>query len=200
MRMPVIAFSPTGIPTFPANFHPASSVKCAEFYYCLVALATVFATLGTTSVFFSKLEALQYYAAAVAVTAVVPTVLCYLAVKRYFKNISCSDDVKRMQTKLSHGFLLQLGLLLSNVLVSLIDVATYPFDKKGYTLGIIIAYDTLRGVIVSWQPALIGFVICWSTSGLFQKNRIHASDISLTRVVPAPSHISNTACFSIRLL
>lgn len=46
----------------------------------------------------------------VAVSAVLPTVLCYQAVKRYFKEFPSSDEVKRMQTKLSHGFLLQVSI------------------------------------------------------------------------------------------
>ncbi|RCN30167.1 hypothetical protein ANCCAN_24064 [Ancylostoma caninum] len=100
------------------------SLKHVKIYYCLVALATLLAIIGTTSVFFSRIEALHYYAMAMTVGATAPTVFCYLAVKRYFKDVPSSNHVKRMQTKFSHGFLVQVSL----------EISTYA--NKGRTPGI----------------------------------------------------------------
>ncbi|KAL6735719.1 hypothetical protein Aduo_006133 [Ancylostoma duodenale] len=180
------AYILTGVAHFLRTF-----VNYVGFYYLLVTLATLLAIAATRSVFYLELEALQYYAMAVAVSAVVPTVLCHLAIKRYFRNIPCSDDVKRMQTKLSHGLLLQMALF-ANMVVLIVDVATYPLhddEKKRRSLPISV-YEVCRGAFLIWLPALTGFVIYWFTSGLFQKIKPQANVIVVSEFSPVSDDVS----------
>ncbi|RCN49379.1 hypothetical protein ANCCAN_04631 [Ancylostoma caninum] len=74
-------------------------ITTVSYTTSLVAGFTHSADLRQTSILLGAINAL-------------PTIICYVLIRRHFRGISSSDSVKRMQSKLSMGLLLELVLQL----------------------------------------------------------------------------------------
>ncbi|EYC38694.1 hypothetical protein Y032_0701g1647 [Ancylostoma ceylanicum] len=79
-----------------------------------------------------------------------------------------------MQDRLSLGFMMQMGLQILLVLMTWIDVATFPLYVYHQSAGrnsvlFVNIYDLVRTTFLQWLPAISGLIIRWSIAGLFQK-------------------------------
>ncbi|EYC09011.1 hypothetical protein Y032_0063g3478 [Ancylostoma ceylanicum] len=79
------------------------------YYIIAISINVVSYALSRMFMIFLKLE-YQIASVAISATSALPTIICYVVIQRFFRDINSSDHVKKMQSKLSLGLLMQVAL------------------------------------------------------------------------------------------
>ncbi|KAL6727822.1 hypothetical protein Aduo_009665 [Ancylostoma duodenale] len=116
------------------------------------------------------------------------TILCYILLRRHFRRRVYSDNVNRMQTKLSRSLLMQIfvhlfALALADVVNPVILLVCNSFAIKEKTVTFIeVVYLMFVSILFIWYPVAIGAIIKWVISGLLTRSGSESSVKEFTLV------------------
>ncbi|EYC16737.1 hypothetical protein Y032_0032g2464 [Ancylostoma ceylanicum] len=157
------------------------------WYVMVISISAVSYVTTLASFFIESAELRQVSLLLEAINAL-PTIFCYVIIRRHFRGIRSSDTVKRMQSKLSLGLVLQLLLQLINIAIvwSGFLFAWFDFLSAGgpdpsleAALNI---YFATTDMFTVWIPALMGLLIMWSISGFLQPKKTHPERLSVSNI------------------
>ncbi|KAL6736762.1 hypothetical protein Aduo_007076 [Ancylostoma duodenale] len=153
------------------------------WYALVVVITTVSYTISLVSGFTHSARLRQISILLCALNAL-PTIICYTIIRRHFRGISSSDSVKRMQSKLSVGLLLELTLQLINSFIRWSAFVFLWFDlySDSDIIAAISIYFQISDMFLAWMPALIGLLIKWSISGFLRTKKTHTERLSLSNI------------------
>ncbi|CAJ0598039.1 unnamed protein product [Cylicocyclus nassatus] len=102
--------------------------------------------------------------------------MCYAILRKHFAMNAFSEKVRKLQTKLSKGILMQILIhavilalmsLVSPVML-LFDLVIESMETKRVVFGV---YILIVCLIFSWYPVATGLIIRWSIMGFLTKKK-----------------------------
>ncbi|KAL6736760.1 hypothetical protein Aduo_007074 [Ancylostoma duodenale] len=145
----------------------------AMFFYIIVVVIAIISYATTLISGLTQNVALRYVALAFTSSGFLPTIVCYFIIRQHFKVIKSSDIVKRMQSKLSLGLLLQWILQMISTIIMWSGFAfncyfIFSFDNAKAVEAVVDVYFVIADIFMAWIPAITGLLIKWSISGFLQ--------------------------------
>ncbi|KAL6736763.1 hypothetical protein Aduo_007077 [Ancylostoma duodenale] len=173
------------------NIYRTATIVSPRFeilWYVMVISITAVSYVTTLVSFFINSGELREVSLLLQAVNALPTVICYVVIRWHFRGIRSSDIVKRMQSKLSFGLLLQLllqlidiGIIWSGFVFFWFDI--FPDDNSNPGLqNAVDLYFAVSDMFMVWVPALTGLLIMWSISGFLQPKKTHLERLSVSNI------------------
>ncbi|RCN49383.1 hypothetical protein ANCCAN_04635 [Ancylostoma caninum] len=155
----------------------------AVFFYIIVVVIAIISYVTSLLSGFTQNVTLRYVALVLTSSGFLPTIVCYFIIRQHFKMINSSDIVKRMQSKLSLGLLLQWILQMISSVIMWSGFAfncffLFSFDNARTVEAVVDIYFVIADTFMAWIPAITGLLIKWSISGFLQGKTAPAKNSS----------------------